>query len=109
MAMVRIHVIIGSRDYFLETYPREYPNLMSLISNTILVDDFGDCKGMGRCGTCHIEVIDGGLLIRSEGNEGSTLGKLARTTEASRLSCQIPVDESLNGAVVRIISEDCMK
>jgi ferredoxin, 2Fe-2S len=106
MAMVRIHVIIGDKDYFLETYPREYPNLMTLISNTILVDDFGDCKGMGRCGTCHIEVIDGGLGIRSKGNENSTLAKLPRTTEGSRLSCQIPVDERLNGAVVRIISEN---
>jgi ferredoxin, 2Fe-2S len=107
--MIRIHVIIGDEDYFLETSPRSYPNLMALISNTILVDDFGDCKGMGRCGTCHIEVIDGGVLIRSDGNENSTLAKLPHTTEASRLSCQIPVDERLNGAVVRIISEDFLK
>ena len=45
------------RVRLVETYTGEYRNLMALITDKIYVEDFGECKGMGRCGTCVIEII----------------------------------------------------
>ena len=38
------------------TYEGEFRNLMILINEKIYVEDFGECKGIGRCGTCLVEV-----------------------------------------------------
>ncbi|MEO6845231.1 MAG: hypothetical protein ABI184_08660, partial [Ginsengibacter sp.] len=38
------------------TYKGEFRNLMVLINEKIYVEDFGECKGIGRCGTCLVEV-----------------------------------------------------
>ena len=37
------------------TYEGEFRNLMILINEKIYVEDFGECKGIGRCGTCLVE------------------------------------------------------
>ena len=79
------------------TYRHEYRNLMSLLYDKFYFEHFGDCKGIGRCGTCHvkIETVNPELLTRI-GNEQTTLGKMENVEVNSRLSCHILVNENLN-------------
>ena len=86
-----------------ETYTGEYKNLMSLITDKIYVDNFGECRGMGRCGTCVIEILntenDFSFLER---NEEATVKKTGITNPNYRLACQILVNEELKNTTFRI-------
>ena len=106
-AVIRVVVIMNSEEYILETFPHEYRNLMMLICDRMYPEDFGECKGIGRCGTCHIQISnDNGELRRIWGNETATLSKTAFVRESSRLACHIPIDEKLDGVVIRLITEN---
>jgi 2Fe-2S ferredoxin len=79
---------------------------MQLITDKIYVEDFGDCKEMGRCGTCLVEVS--GLKEQPallERNEASTIRKIKPDNKNARLACQILINEHLNNATVRIIND----
>lgn len=78
---------------------------MVLIHQKIYVEDFGECRGIGRCGTCLIEIQTLKPLASSERNELSTLAKCAVQIPGLRLACQIMIDEALHGAVVKIVEE----
>jgi 2Fe-2S ferredoxin len=100
-----ITVTVGDRDYRLETYEGEYRNLMMLIYDRLYVDDFGECRGMGRCGTCVVEInaAPEELEIRDR-NEDTTLTKMGITDPRQRLSCQILVDDTLHNSSFKIVS-----
>ena len=92
------------QEYYLRTYENEYRNLMVLLKDKICPEDFGQCGGMGRCGTCLVNVT--GLAnspTDSYRNEQATLAKMGMQDQATRLSCQIQVDEDLKSAVVEIL------
>ena len=78
---------------------------MVLINEKIYVEDFGECKGIGRCGTCLIEIETVKSLAPSERNELSTLAKCAVQKPGLRLACQVMIDEGLQGAVVKVVEE----
>ena len=106
-SVIRVVVVVDSEEYLLETYPHEYRNLMMLIYDRMYPEDFGECKGIGRCGTCHIQISnDNGKLRGTFGNEAATLSKTSLVCESSRLACQIPVDEKLDGVVIRLMTEN---
>lgn len=89
------------------TYEGEFRNLMVLINEKIYVEDFGECKGIGRCGTCLIiaEGLDNSTSVM-ERNEKSTLQKCAAAKYKNlRLSCQIMINEGLQDAVIKIVEE----
>ena len=103
---ISITVFIRGEKHSIATYVGEYRNLMVLLYDKFYIDDFGECKGMGRCGTCHIQVsgnYDG--TPDSVGNENSTLSKMSGVTGSSRLACQMNIDEKLDGLVIEVISE----
>ena len=88
------------------TYEGEYGNLMILINEKIYVEDFGECKGIGRCGTCLVEAE--GLAASAEimqRNEKATLEKSAVKNQNLRLSCQIMINDSLKNAIIKIVEE----
>lgn len=96
----------GSEKYELQTYRNEYRNLMMLLFDKIYIEDFGECKGMGRCGTCAIKIV--GLpdaLHTLDRNEETTLNKTGATGNDIRLACQILVDENLENVTVEIIGD----
>lgn len=78
---------------------------MVLVNEKIYVEDFGECKGIGRCGTCLIEIETAHPLAPSERNELSTLAKCVVQKPGLRLACQIMIDEGLQGAVVKVVEE----
>ena len=66
------------------------------------------CGGCCSCATCHVhfdsDIVD--RLPPMSEDESELLGLSADRTATSRLSCQVPFDESLDGIRVRIAQED---
>lgn len=62
------------------------------------------CGGLALCATCHIQVIKGlENLIPPGDAELNILDMLPDALPGSRLACQIRIDKSLNGCVIRIM------
>lgn len=95
------------QTYFLESNENEYRNLMSLLKDKICPEGFGQCGGMGRCGTCLIKLSgmpgDSVLLYR---NEHETLRKMSIVDPEVRLSCQILVNEDLKNVIVQLLDNN---
>jgi 2Fe-2S ferredoxin len=65
------------------------------------------CGGMALCATCHIQVMEGyENLAEAQDQELDMLDTIPNLTDTSRLSCQIPINEKLNGATIKILGED---
>lgn len=93
--------------YELQTYEGEYRNLMVLLYDKIYIEGFGECKGMGRCGTCVVKVE--GLPRAADThdrNEESTLLKMGLQQQNIRLACQILVDENLENVTVLVMGNE---
>ena len=87
----------------LQTYTHSYRNLMYLLEDQFWLEDFGECKGMGKCGTCLIEVIKApNLLMDLQRNKSNTLKKAAVHHQSIRLSCQLFIDHTLQDAILKI-------
>ena len=100
-----IKVLIGDEELKLETYTHEYRNLMMLLFDKIYLEDFGECKGMGRCGTCMIEIVESERQISYLGrNEEATMQKAGFMKSNQRLACQILVNEELKNATIRVLN-----
>ena len=91
------------QEYYLRSYEHEYRNLMVLLKDKICPDDFGQCGGVGRCGTCLVNIS--GMPHNEEPaytNEKNTLSKMGIINPVARLSCQVQIDEDLKNAVVEL-------
>ena len=100
---IHIIVFLQNEKHTILTYQGEYRNLMALLNDKFYIDDFGECKGIGRCGTCHIHILNSVDLILSKakaGNENTTLGKMNCVQWNSRLACQIIIDKNLDGVQI---------
>ena len=66
------------------------------------------CGGCCSCGTCHVYVEEPGLgrLPAPGAAEAELLECSAHHTPRSRLSCQLPFTETLEGFSIRIAPED---
>ena len=85
------------------TYQGEYRNLMELIKDKLVLEDFGECKGIGRCGTCMVTIKDWKFSEPvKERNEERTLANWSTDTKEVRLSCQIMVNRNLDGSCVNL-------
>ena len=64
----------------------------------------GDCGGECACGTCHVHVQPEwiGLTGTPGHRETEMLSFAAGAGDASRLACQIVMDERLDGLTVRL-------
>ena len=63
-----------------------------------------DCGGECSCATCHVVVDDAWVAIVGGAGEreGEMLDLNPERDENSRLSCQIPVRDELEGLIVRV-------
>ena len=66
------------------------------------------CGGCMSCATCHVHVDSEwlALLPPMSGDEDDLLDTSESRTANSRLSCQIPLTESLDGLAVTVAPED---
>ena len=60
------------------------------------------CNGCCNCGTCHVRIEEGFLPITSPmySGEQQVLNKLKNSQAASRLACQVVVEDKLEGMLV---------
>jgi ferredoxin-2, mitochondrial len=67
----------------------------------------GTCEGQMACSTCHVIVDPGDFerLIPATEMEEDMLDLAAHATRTSRLSCQITLDDTMDGLTVRIPPE----
>jgi ferredoxin, 2Fe-2S len=99
----KVNLDYGGRLYEIETYIGDYRNLMELIKDRISVSDFGDCGGLGRCGTCLVDCS--GLHETTpaiDRNENATLTKMGVLNPNIHLSCQILLDKLLSNGSIEI-------
>src|SRR3546814_7315926 len=66
------------------------------------------CGGCGSCATCHVHVEagNGDAIPAMSEDENDLLDSTSDRDENSRLSCQIPFSDALDGLKVRIAEED---
>jgi 2Fe-2S ferredoxin len=99
-----VSVFYDGRWFELRTYANEYRNLMMLIYDKVYIDGFGDCVGMGKCGTCLVEIVKSDHQLTSyDRNEDTTLLKSGNAGKDVRLSCQIMIDEFIDGLEVIVV------
>lgn len=65
------------------------------------------CGGMALCATCHVQVLKGleGLPPQNDA-EMDMLDTLPDAAGNSRLACQLRVDESMEGAIFKVMAEE---
>ena len=102
---IHFHLIFDEETVPVNCYANEYRNLMALINEKIYVPDFGECKGIGRCGTCLVRIENVQDLPAKDRNEQSTLFKCKQGEEFVRLACQIMINEQLDGACIYILQD----
>jgi 2Fe-2S ferredoxin len=101
---IALSVRLEEREHAFSTYPNEYRNLMELLNDKLYLEDFGDCRGVGRCGTCAVHVLPGAVPAgEPERNEKTTLTRSGLDQPGSRLSCQMVIDACTNGLRVEVI------
>jgi ferredoxin, 2Fe-2S len=102
--IVTVKIMTEQGNIILKGYARTYKNLMSFLSAKLEMDDMGECKGMGRCGTCQIRVENNLSIIGDyDGNELNTLKMLDNTDPNVRLACKIHFNELIDNIVISII------
>ena len=68
--------------------------------------DMGHCGGLALCASCHCYIESTHSLKNKDLEEESMLEQLQNiNSEKSRLICQIPMDKSLDGIVIRIVRD----
>ncbi|WP_236794393.1 2Fe-2S iron-sulfur cluster-binding protein [Amycolatopsis sp. GM8] len=84
----------------------------STVMLTAVQNDVGgivaECGGNAMCATCHVYLEDGPvdeLPAISVAEEEMLECTVSPRTPASRLSCQLPVTDAVDGLVVRVADE----
>ena len=65
----------------------------------------GECGGMAMCATCQCYLESDTKLNEQSDDELDMLDQAFFVEDNSRLACQIPIEESINGIVLRLAPE----
>jgi len=77
-------------------------NLMEVLKASEY-DILATCGGMALCATCMVQILEGiDQLPSPKDNELDMLDTMPSSDDKSRLACQIPVNEDLEGCVFKI-------
>jgi ferredoxin, 2Fe-2S len=78
--------------YSMRTYWHEHRDLRALIKAKLKLGGFGQCGGLGRCGTCLVFV-------------GQTQPDVGNTPKGYKaLACQLPISDDLSNAYITILN-----
>ena len=82
--------------------------MMEVIRDSGLGEILALCGGCLSCATCHVHIDpnDADRLPAMSNDEDALLSSSEHRTAYSRLSCQLPVGENLDGMRVTIAQED---
>lgn len=83
-------------------------NLMEVVRSYELAPEgtIGICGGMAMCASCQCYVESETDLPEKESDEEAMLAEAFYVQENSRLGCQIPITENLEGLKVRLAPEE---
>jgi 2Fe-2S ferredoxin len=81
-----------------------HANMMQVAVDNDVPNIEGECGGEMTCGTCHVyvESTPPGYTAPQSAVELDMLEVVNEPTAASRLSCQLPVDELTDGLRLRV-------
>lgn len=65
----------------------------------------GTCGGMAMCASCQVYVVDEQFFGERNEDEEAMLSEAFYVQKNSRLGCQIPISEELNGMTVILAPE----
>ena len=93
-----------------KTHTIDVPNGLTVMEGAVQNDIPGidaDCGGSMACATCHVYVKEEWFdkLKKKEDGEEDMLDMAYEPKKFSRLSCQITVEDSLDGLVVKMPSK----
>jgi 2Fe-2S ferredoxin len=98
-------ILVGKDGTHHELNATEGESLMETVVNAGIRGITAECGGAAACATCHVYVVGGPTdclppidVLEDELLDGVAADRLA----GSRLSCQIPLTEALNGLIVRV-------
>lgn len=82
-------------------------NLMEVIRMYELAPEgtIGICGGMAMCASCQCYVLSDADLPEMQDDEDAMLAEAFNVKDNSRLSCQIPITETLEGLKIEIAPE----
>lgn len=101
--LINFTILYGGEAYPVSCRRGDYRNLMVFLRDQFFPDAFGECGGMGRCGTCMVALQQAEKAnFQRQRNEGGTLAKMGVQDTNKRLSCQMLIDESLQDACIEI-------
>ena len=102
MPEVTIHVTDREgAEHALEAPTDMALNLMEVARGSGLAVE-GTCGGMALCASCHVYVESDHDLPEPSGDEEDMLDQAFFVEDNSRLSCQLPIAEGLDGLRVRL-------
>ena len=102
-------IIVATRDGTEKTIEAENGlTVMEVIRDNGFDELLALCGGCCSCATCHVHVDPDFMdtLPKMDEDEDDLLDSSDHRTENSRLSCQITVEDSLDGLRVQIAPED---
>ncbi len=87
-----------------EVHVESGTNLMQAAVDNGVDGILGECGGVCSCATCHCYIDDAWVskVPAAEELETDMLDCVLEPKETSRLSCQVEVDDSLDGIVVHL-------
>lgn len=82
-------------------------NVMELIRMYELAEEgtVGVCGGMAMCASCQCYVLNDGLKTERNDDEQAMLSEAYHVKPNSRLGCQIPITQEINGLEIEIAPE----
>ncbi|QBA65086.1 2Fe-2S iron-sulfur cluster-binding protein [Muriicola soli] len=82
-------------------------NLMELLRSYELAPEgtIGICGGMAMCASCQVYIISSHEMEAKSDEEEAMLSEAFYVKDNSRLSCQIPLEDSLDELVVELAPE----
>ena len=88
----------------IKTFDAEQGKRLVLALEDAGIDVLHRCGGHARCTTCRVEVVEGNAGPMTA-REGRRLARVDDATPATRLSCQVLVDDDLRVEVANRLSE----
>ena len=106
MSIVKLNIIdINNEKHVVNTSLDSGLSLMEIVKNAGF--SMGNCGGMALCASCHCYVSHPNNIImlnQKTNSEEDMLDQLHNSdVDKSRLICQIPVSEELNGVTLKIV------
>ncbi len=82
-------------------------NIMELIRMYELAPEgtVGICGGMAMCASCQCYILNDVLQTNRNDDEEAMLSDAYHVKDNSRLGCQIPINESIDGLAIEIAPE----